>query len=161
MTTPIASDARGNVLLHLVSATSEELTAAAASIPCPLALVVLREASTGHVLFGRNRWREEYELPGGIVEAGESFHDAARRELEEESSVRVEVLELVGFARFALANPPREELGAVFTATLTEQHVRDSDELEAFVWRRPLSPSSLVISPLDDAIAGWASGDQL
>ncbi|MCK8468749.1 GNAT family N-acetyltransferase [Microbacterium sp. KSW4-16] len=81
---PIATDRRGNHLVSVELATPEGLNAAAAQTPCPLALVVLVDSTTGHVLFGMNTWRREYELPGGIVESGETFFEAAQRELDEE-----------------------------------------------------------------------------
>jgi 8-oxo-dGTP diphosphatase len=158
MTTPLATDLQGNTLIDLAIASIDQLEEAARHTPCPLSLVVLVDESTGGVLFGRNRWRQEYELPGGMVEEGESYFDAARRELEEESTIRVGDLELIGFARFSLVNPLREELGAIYFARVTDQSPQDSNELDAFVWRRPLSASTLAISPLDDTIAHWSVG---
>lgn len=157
MNTPIATDRHGNSLTAVTRATAEELEGAASVTPCPLALVVLIDSATGDVLFGLNTWRREYELPGGIVESGETFIEAARRELEEETALRVENLDLLGYARFALTNPHREELGAVFCAEVTGQQASASEEMQHFVWRKPLTPSELAISALDDAIASWAS----
>lgn len=64
--------------------------------------------------------RLEHRLQGGANQLATVDHDRPtaltaptpvnhRRELEEKSSVRDEVLELVGFARFALANPEWRE----------------------------------------------------
>lgn len=157
MSAPIATDRRGNMLSAITTATAEELDDAAARTPCPLALVVLIDSVTGDVLFGLNTWRSEYELPGGIVEAGEAFVEAARRELEEETAIRVATLDLLGYARFALTDPSREELGAVYRAEVTGQQAVASDEMQQFVWRKPLSETELAISALDDAIAEWVS----
>jgi len=158
MSAPIATDRRGNVLTAITAATPDELEDASTRIPCPLALVVLVDGHAGNVLFGLNTWRREYELPGGIVESGEAIVEAARRELEEETSIRVEHLDLLGYARFALTNPDREELGAIYHATVTGQRAVSSDEMQQFVWRKPLSQSGLAIAALDDAIAAWAIG---
>lgn len=155
MASPLAVDARGNALNEVTIATTAQLEDAARRTPCPLALVVLAEGSSDEVLFGLNRWRQEYELPGGIVEHGESFLEAARRELDEETGIRVDDLDLVGYARFTLTGPSREELGAVYFARIAGQQAQESEELRAFVWRRPRSASDLAVSVLDDAIAEW------
>lgn len=155
MPTPIATDRHGNILTAVTRATAQGLAEAAAQTPCPLALVVLVDSVSGEVLFGLNTWRREFELPGGIVEVGETFIEAARRELEEETSIRIEELELVGYAHFALTDPKREELGAVHVAQVTAAQPTASDELQEFVWRKPLSEGSFSVSALDDAIAAW------
>ena len=156
MGSTIATDDRGNCLVSIEAATPVELAAAAERTPCPLALVVLVD-SAGDVLFGLNTWRHEYELPGGIVESGESFVEAARRELEEETGIRIDALDLLGYARFALTAPTRDELGAVYVARAINQQASASDEMQRFVWRKPLSDSDHAISALDDAIADWAT----
>lgn len=155
MSSSIAVDRHGNRLVSVEAATGEELDEAAIQTPCPLALVVLIDSATGHVLFGLNTWRREFELPGGIVESGEAFVEAARRELEEETGIRIGSLDFVGYARFALSDPSRDELGAVYFARVTNQQAAASDEMQQFIWRKPLSESDLAISALDDAIAAW------
>ena len=54
----------------------------------PLAWVVVRDTE-GRVLLVHDAWKGYLELPGGVVEAGESFHQAATRELAEETGLRV------------------------------------------------------------------------
>lgn len=156
MCSPIAIDHRGNRLVAVTAATSSELEAVTALTPCPLALVVLVDSVTGHVLFGLNTWRREYELPGGIVEQTEEFIEAARRELEEETGIHIEALALVGYAQFALTNPIRAELGAIYRAEASGKQASASDEMEHFLWRSPLSETEHAIAALDDAIADWA-----
>lgn len=152
----IVIDRRGNRLVSVQKATGEELATVAAQTPCPLVLVVLVDRMTGRVLFGLNAWRAEYELPGGTVDEGERFDETAHRELEEETGIRVRVLQLLGYARFALVDPLRVELGAVYLAVVRSRHATPSQELLRFVWREPGDETDLPISVLDDAIAAWA-----
>lgn len=156
MAPPLAMDQAGNVLIDLTLATDELLAEAALRVRCPLALVVAVDATSHSVLFGLNRWRGEYELPGGMIEEGESFMAAAVRELEEETAIRINSLELIGYARFELSQPKREELAAVYYVLLPDPQPRASQELQAFAWRTPLSQSIVPISLLDDVIAEWA-----
>src|SRR5258708_2315819 len=38
-----------------------------------------------------------FSLPGGVVEAGETLHEAVRREIQEETSIMIEPVALAGF----------------------------------------------------------------
>lgn len=158
MATPLAVDTHGNALLRAIHCTDDELEEAASRTPCPLALVVVADESTDNVLFGLNRWHQSYELPGGMVESGESIKRAAVRELEEETGMKAHSVELVGYAHFELTNPRREELGAIYRAERQGQDAVDSNELADFVWRTPLETTELEISALDDVIAAWVLG---
>lgn len=155
MSASLAVDAHGNVLLRVVRCTEEQLEEAALHTSCPLALVVIVDENTKDVLFGLNRWHRSYELPGGMVEPGESFEAAAIREVDEETGIKIRSPELVGYAHFALVNPIREELGAVYYARRCGEDPVASDELSDFVWKRPLEATTVEISALDDAVAAW------
>lgn len=158
---PLAVDAQGNALLRLIRCTEEHLKEAARHTPCPLSLVIVIDETTNDVLFGLNHWHQSYELPGGMLEAGESFRAAAIRELEEETGIEARSLEFLGYAFFALMSPTRSELGAIYRSRRDGQRAHASDELTEFVWRRPLEPSDLEISVLDNEIASWAMSSGL
>lgn len=158
MSLPLAVDGRGNALVRLVRCDNAELEDATSRTHCPLSLIVVADASTGDVLFGLNHWRREYELPGGMIESEEGFEEAAVRELKEETGIDAVSPDLVGYAQFALENPRRRELGAVYRVQVAGQDAVPGDELVDFVWRKAGEPTDLDISPLDDAIASWAIG---
>lgn len=147
-------DERGDRLVALERTT--EHAAASAAIPCPLALVVVR--SPRGVLYGLNRWRERWELPGGMIDAGETPREAAVRELKEETGVRIptEALRYVGSAEFELRAPDRRELAAIFAADVEEIEASTSDELTAVAWveRGRALPGT---AALDAAIAAWST----
>lgn len=152
-------DPRGNALIALdrTLAESDLPSPTDAAIPCPLSLVVVSRA--GSVLFGWNRWRAEWELPGGMRDADESARTAASRELREETGILAspEDLDYVGAARFSLTNPDRDEWAAVYTIDDPAQRSTFTDgELTSLRWWDGAStPADM--NPLDAAISRWAA----
>lgn len=84
----------------------------------------------GHVLITRRRTPERWELPGGLVDPGEAFQDAARRETHEETGVHVEVHGLVGVYQ----HPSRGILAGVFLATALSGEPGPTAEASAAEW---------------------------
>jgi 8-oxo-dGTP diphosphatase len=71
-------------------------------------VVVLSE--DGRVLLIRRAsdpYEGQWALPGGFVEVGETLEDAAAREAEEETGLRVEIVRLLG----VYSNPNRDPRG--------------------------------------------------
>ncbi len=54
-------------------------------------------------------FKGQYALPGGFVEAGETVEDACRREVEEETNLKLDQLRLVG----VYSNPHRDPRGHI------------------------------------------------
>lgn len=97
----------------------------------PVAIAVVR--SRGRILLGRQRpWpRGMYSALAGFVEPGETLEDAARREVFEESGVRV------GEVRYVASQPwpfPSSLMLGVIGEALSEELVRDEQELEDVRW---------------------------
>jgi ADP-ribose pyrophosphatase YjhB (NUDIX family) len=59
-------------------------------------VVVRRRAHSSEILLMRRSDNAHWGLPGGYVEPGESVHEAARREVMEETGFEVEIGRLVG-----------------------------------------------------------------
>ena len=83
-----------------------------------------------------------FTLPGGVVEAGETLHEAVIREIREETGIAVEPLALAGQREFIT----RDEAGKVsrhfvilcFAARwLAGEGKPDPDELSELRWLRP------------------------
>jgi 8-oxo-dGTP diphosphatase len=122
------------------------------SIPLPLALVVPRHE--GKVLFVFNRWRDEWELPGGMIEPGEQPVDAARRELEEESGQTAADLHYVGWMKFRLQPHQRLELAVLYQCELeTVQPFEANDETTAIMLWDLHSPVSGYVNEIDKYLA--------
>lgn len=84
----------------------------------------------GHVLITRRRSPERWELPGGLVDPGEAFPDAAARETYEETGVHVKVHGLVGVYQ----HPSRGILAGIFIGTLVSGEPRPTAESSAAEW---------------------------
>jgi 8-oxo-dGTP diphosphatase len=84
--------------------------------PVP-AVGILIEQDDGLVLIRRRNppHRDEWTLPSGFIEADESAEDAAIREAEEETGLRVELVELFGVNSFP-EGPPMSGIMIFFRA---------------------------------------------
>lgn len=102
--------------------------------PIPAALVALWHR--GGVLMVFDRFRQSWELPGGMIEPGETPHRAATRELLEETGQSPDSpLQFVGYAGFLLGPSKRAEYAALFTGhTASPRSFRANDEISAISW---------------------------
>lgn len=89
-----------------------------------------------HLLLVFDRYRRQWELPGGGIDPGETPLQAAVRELHEESGLHLPTLTLAGYARFRLTAPPRSEYAAVYTAHTSTRHedFTPNQEISAIRW---------------------------
>lgn len=145
-------DRHGNRLVGLEVIAEVDLGETTAHIPLPLSLVVAIHA--GSVLFIFNRWRKEWELPGGMIEDSESPRVAAQRELHEETGIATSALQFESRALFELQNPERREHAAVYSTLLaTLPLLVANEEAVDFMWWAPGQFVEENMSVLDAAIA--------
>ncbi|MEU4385703.1 NUDIX hydrolase [Promicromonospora sp. NPDC023805] len=133
MPSPLITDAQRNELVEFKCGSEDELDCLDPGIPLPLALVVARHDDCTLLVF--NRWRKLWELPGGMIDPGETPRQAAIREFVEETGQPAPEVEYSGVATFRLMPDRRFEYAAVYVASLsgTTPFVANS-EVEQIAW---------------------------
>ncbi|HEV3187248.1 MAG TPA: NUDIX hydrolase [Acidimicrobiales bacterium] len=103
-----------------------------------------------HVLLGFNVSRQQWELPGGSLDEGESAYKAAIRELEEETGIRADRVSQVARADFFFEGKAASYSAAVFAfVSASDPKPVESDELSSFHWWIPTDELWDGLSPLD------------
>ncbi|WP_269433556.1 NUDIX hydrolase [Nonomuraea sp. SBT364] len=116
--------------------------------PLPLALVAVWRDE--RLLLVLNRVRRCWELPGGMIDPGETPRRAAVRELREETGLAVADLLFAGYARFVLGPGRRVEYAALYTARATSQpDFTPGEEISAICWWDGVQPLADRVQPLD------------
>ena len=133
----LVADKQGNQLIELIRLAEAELSALA---PCTHALVVAQRSGSTLLVF--NRYRQYWELAGGMIDPGETPRACAVRELLEESGVacRADDLRFVGAMKFSL-QPSRFhpeahlEYGALYAVEILHaDRFVESEEISKACW---------------------------
>jgi 8-oxo-dGTP pyrophosphatase MutT (NUDIX family) len=85
-------------------------------LPMPASLIVVRFGDPVLMVF--DGWRQQWELPGGEREPGETARQAAERELAEETGIGVVDLDFVAVVEWDLRRPSRREYAAIYRTDL-------------------------------------------
>jgi len=108
---------------------------------------------TGQVLLIRRTDNDNWALPGGAMDLGESLPDAARRETAEETGIQVQITGLVGIytdpkhvIHYTSNDEVRQEFSVVFTARPVAGTPRPSSESSEVHW---VAPEQISAVPMD------------
>jgi len=106
----------------------------------PSANVVV-SGDDGQILLIRRTDNDNYSLPGGTLDLGESIAQAAVRETEEETGIRCEITGLIGLytnprhvIEYTSNGEVRQEFSIVFTARPTGGKIAASSESSEVIW---------------------------
>ena len=110
----------------------------------------------GEILLVNSPWRG-WEYPGGLIEPGESFEAALKREVREESGMEVEITGFVGICK----NLERDIVNIDFTARCTGGKLTTSEESTEVGWFTPEEAMKVITFPLTrKRLANMLSGDK-
>jgi ADP-ribose pyrophosphatase YjhB (NUDIX family) len=92
--------------------------------------------------------KDIYTLPGGVVEAGETLHEAAIREVQEETGLTIEPVKLAGhreaIKRAADGRVERHFVIMCFASRLLSgTPIAKDDEIAEILWCRPAEVEKL------------------
>ena len=110
----------------------------------------------GEVLLVNSPWRG-WEYPGGLIEPGESFEAALKREVREESGIEIEITGFIGICK----NVERNIVNIDFAARCTGGTLTTSEESTEVGWFTPEHAVEMITFPLTKKrLANMLSGDQ-
>lgn len=110
----------------------------------------------GEILLVKSPWRG-WEYPGGLIEPGESFEAALKREVREEAGVEIEITGFVGICK----NVERNIVNIDFTARYLSGALTTSEESTEVGWFTPEDAVEVITFPLTKKrLVNMLSGDK-
>lgn len=112
--------------------------------PFPAVDIIIETKSGGIVLIKRKNPPHGWAIPGGFVDYGESLESAAKREAEEETSMKVGLLYQLGAYSDPARDPRFHTISVVFVAKGEGEPVANDDAKEAGIFFKGSLPEPLV-----------------
>ncbi len=111
----------------------------------------------GKLLLCKSVSHQNYYLPGGHVEFGESAEQALKREMIEESGSEIGELHFVGCFENKWGELTHHEYNLIYTANIADTNVASKEDHIAFEWVETHKLKDLLFYPPEfiAAIANW------
>lgn len=128
----IVTNKNGDIFEQFLEIEEDKLHQLNLDFPITHSLVVARN-KTGFLLMF-NKWKQKWEVPGGILEAGETLRECALREMLEETNQIPTKLHFRGLMKFILKNG-NTEYGGLFSAAIdTERPFLENNEANSIIY---------------------------
>ena len=160
----IMTDSKGNIFQQFIRIHEEQLGATALDAPLTHALIVAEYQ--GKYLFLYSKWNRCWELPGGVIEEGETARQCALRELREETNQLLADgdVSFLGLMKFRLQpsyhGPERTEYGALFAGRIRrlEAFTENDEAASIMLWDGVSDAGEEQIAEIDKKLLDYRYG---